>query len=109
MKKHILFILLLIGCKHENYNEVYNHIGKEYTVCGTVTDVFYSKHHVFLNFGGKYPNQEFTAFVPHAAEENIFSYSLKNLEGERICVSGFVKLYKGKPEIIVQDVNQIKR
>jgi len=37
-----------------------------------------------------------------------FKYDLKELEGKNICVTGLIKEYKGKPEVIVSDPTQIK-
>jgi len=54
---------------------------------------------------GKYPNQPFTAviFQPDAYK---FNY-IKSLEGKTIIVKGIIKLYKNKPEIILNNPNQL--
>ena len=57
------------------------------------------KGNIFLNMGGKYPNQAFTAFIP-SSNAGQFSQP-QQYEGRTITVSGKIALYKGKPEIIV--------
>jgi hypothetical protein len=45
--------------------EAKNHIGEDASVRGLVEQVSFSKKgHAFLNFGGSYPRQVFTGFVP---------------------------------------------
>src|SRR6202011_3635031 len=45
--------------------EVAKHIGENATVTDRVDSVHQSgKGNIFLNMGGKYPNQAFTAFIP---------------------------------------------
>ncbi len=58
--------------------------------------------------GGKYPNNAFTVVVFKDAAAK-FSYKLATLEGKNICVTGGVKDYKGKPEIVVDNAKQIER
>jgi hypothetical protein len=60
---------------------------------------------IFLNIGGKYPNQAFTAFIPSASAAQ-FS-NPQQYEGRTVAVSGKIALYKGKPEIIVNSPSQI--
>jgi hypothetical protein len=63
------------------------------------------KGNIFLNMGGKYPNQAFTAFVPSASAGQ-FS-QLQQYEGKTVSVSGKITLYHGKPEIVVTSPSQI--
>jgi hypothetical protein len=45
--------------------EAKNHIGEPASVRGLVEQVSFSqKGHAFLNFGGRYPKQVFTGFIP---------------------------------------------
>jgi len=60
---------------------------------------------IFLNLGGKDPNQIVTAFIP-AASAGDFS-NPQQYEGKTVAVSGKITLYHGKPEIIVTNVSQI--
>jgi hypothetical protein len=64
-----------------------------------------AKGHIFLNMGGKYPNQAFTAFIPSASAGQFTNP--QQYEGRTVAVSGKIALYKGKPEIIVNSPSQI--
>jgi DNA/RNA endonuclease YhcR with UshA esterase domain len=64
-----------------------------------------SKGNIFLNMGGKYPNQEFTAYIPSSSAAQ-FS-NPQQYEGRTVAVSGKISLYKGKPEIKVNSASQI--
>ena len=86
--------------------EAAKHVGETATVTGRVDGVHQSsKGNIFLNMGGKYPNQAFTAFIPSASAAQ-FS-NAQQYEGRTVSVSGKIALYKGKPEIIVNSPSQI--
>jgi hypothetical protein len=63
------------------------------------------KGNIFLNMGGKYPNQAFTAYIPSGSAAQ-FSHML-GYEGRTVSVTGKITLYRGKPEIIVTSPSQI--
>ena len=80
--------------------------GKVVTVKGFVADVYKSEKVAYLNFVKKYPDNPFTAviFASKFSEfENIYDYKMKNVE-----VTGRVSFYRGRPQIILNDPNQIK-
>jgi len=86
--------------------EAPKHVGETATITGTVDSVHQSgKGNIFLNMGGKYPNQAFTAFIPSSSAAQ-FS-NPQQYEGRTVAVSGKISLYKGKPEIIVNSPSQI--
>jgi hypothetical protein len=81
------------------------HVGETATVEGLVTGTHISsKGTEFINFGGRYPNQDFTAviFARNAAQIDVSQYYGKNLD-----VTGKIQLYQGKPEIIVGSPSQL--
>jgi DNA/RNA endonuclease YhcR with UshA esterase domain len=86
--------------------EAAKHVGETATITDKVDGVHQSgKGNIFLNMGGKYPNQAFTAFIPSA---NAAQFpNAQQYEGRTITVSGEIRLYKGKPEIIVNSPSQI--
>jgi DNA/RNA endonuclease YhcR with UshA esterase domain len=88
-----------------------NHVGESVTVCGVVASAKFAertnRQPTFLNFGTPYPNQVFTAVI-WGSNRGRFAYPPETLEGQTICVSGKVELYKGKAEIIVSTPAQIK-
>lgn len=82
------------------------HVGENATVEGIVTATHVSsKGTEFINFGGKYPNEDFTAviFAENAAQIDVSQYYWKKLD-----VTGKIQLYQGKPEIIVSSPAQLK-
>jgi hypothetical protein len=86
--------------------EAAKHVGETATVTDRVDGVHQSaKGHIFLNMGGKYPNQAFTAFIP-AGSAAQFSQP-QQYEGRTVAVSGKITLYRGKPEIIVTSPAEI--
>jgi hypothetical protein len=61
----------------------------------------------FLNLDEAYPHQIFTALI-WGDDRPGFDPPPESLKGKRICVSGEIRLYKGKAEIIVASPSQIK-
>src|SRR5437899_6231369 len=106
-----LFVVLCrvtVIAQSSNYSasEAAKHVGETATVTDKVDGVHQSgKGNIFLNMGGKYPNQAFTAFIPSASAAQ-FS-NAQQYEGRTVSVSGKIALYKGKPEIIVNSPSQI--
>jgi DNA/RNA endonuclease YhcR with UshA esterase domain len=86
--------------------EAAKHVGKEVTVEGVVAQVSdLAGEPIFLNFGGRYPDQVFAAVVL-AVNRRWFPHPEK-WEGKTVRVSGTVRLYRGKPEIVLSDPKQL--
>lgn len=114
MKTKTLLTLFAVICaasitaQTSNYTaaEAAKHVGETATVTDRVDGVHQSgKGNIFLNMGGKYPNQAFTAFIPSSSAGQ-FSQP-QQYEGQMVAVSGKITLYRGKPEIIVNSPSQI--
>jgi DNA/RNA endonuclease YhcR with UshA esterase domain len=89
-------------------SEAASHVGEFVTVRGLVANVHISRAgNTFINFGPPYPNQTFTAVI--FRERTRMFPNVHGLEGSEVLVTGEVRLYKGKPEIILEDSNQLKR
>src|ERR1700730_2381306 len=87
-------------------SEAAQYVGKN--VRGLVVAVYTSKKgNTFLNFGGKYPNQTFTGYIPAGSELAGLSWTV-TLQGNVIGITGTVELCQGKPEIKVMSRSQIK-
>jgi len=83
------------------------HIGQNATVEGVVVAVSTSKRgNTFINFGGVYPNQTFTGWVP-AGTPLASDSSIHLLQGKKIKITGLIELYRGKPEIRILSRDQI--
>ena len=61
----------------------------------------------FINFGRKYPNQTFAGFIA-AGSKIATDRRIATLQGKIIGIIGTIELYRGKPEIKVLSMNQIK-
>lgn len=86
--------------------EAAKHIGENATVSDRVDGVHQSgKGNIFLNMGGKYPNQAFTAFIPAKNAGQFSDY--QKYDGQTVAVSGKITSYRGKPEIVVTSPSQI--
>lgn len=88
--------------------EAQKHIGQAATVEGVVSEVHHaaSGKAIFVDIGGRYPNQQFTAVI---FESDFDKFpKVDSLEGKTVDVSGTIKLYHGRPEIILNDLAQIK-
>jgi len=85
--------------------------GKTITVCSKVADTYVStseKKITYLNFEYGYPNQTFSGVI-FESDLPKFSYVPSEfLLGKKVCVTGKVKIYKGRPEIIINSEEQLK-
>jgi hypothetical protein len=85
--------------------------GKTITVCSKVLGTHVSsgeKKNTTLNFGKPYPDNTFTVFIGESDLANFKYNPSEFLNDKNICITGVVKMYKDKPEIIVSKEEQIK-
>jgi RecJ-like exonuclease len=61
----------------------------------------------FINFGRDYPNQTFAGFIA-AGSKIATDQRIAMLQGKIIGITGKIELHRGKPEIKVLSMNQIK-
>jgi hypothetical protein len=82
--------------------------GKNGTIEGRVSDVnITDRGHAFINMGGVYPDHTFTAYVPAVIVPILGKEYLESLRGREIAVTGKIKFYKGKPEIVFNKKEQV--
>ena len=55
----------------------------------------------FINFGKPYPNQTFTVVIFKKHLKRFTGEPSETYLGKKICVTGKVRMYKGKPEQVV--------
>jgi hypothetical protein len=84
-------------------------VGKNVEVRGQVASIYIAKHgDAYLFFGAAYPNQTFTGYIPAG-----WTFSggpwMQKLQGQIIGVTGTVEIYRGKPEIKILSMDQIKQ
>jgi hypothetical protein len=88
-----------------------NHIGETATVCGLVVSSKYAeashRSPTFLNLDRAYPQQPFTIVI-WGADRAKFGKPEANYADKRVCVTGTITEYRGKPEIIATDPSQIQ-
>jgi hypothetical protein len=105
--KLILLLLIINGCSRSGIpaSDAKNHIGEHATVYGKVYSSKLTRGGtVLLDVGGAYPNEEFSVVEFHGDSDY---HELVKLEGETISVTGTIKDYRGKPEIIISSPSDI--
>jgi len=92
--------------------EAKEHIGEVATVCGTAVSTRYASstkgRPTFLNLDKPYPNQVFTIVIWGSARDKFGRPEVEYNE-KRICVTGKIAEYRGKPEIVADDPTQITK
>jgi DNA/RNA endonuclease YhcR with UshA esterase domain len=89
-------------------NEARDHVGQNVTIEGAVSDVDHaaSGRMTFIDMGGHYPNNTFAAII-FKDDADKFP-DVDALNGKTIDVTGLIRLYQGRAEIILNDPAQIK-
>lgn len=85
--------------------EAAQHIGETVTVEG-VANVHVANSASFLDLGGAYPNEVFQAVI-FPSRAKAFG-DLNGYNGETVDVTGRIRAYNGKPEIILNDPIQLR-
>ncbi|MEP7108681.1 MAG: S1/P1 nuclease [Ferruginibacter sp.] len=76
------------------------YIGRKVVICSMVYGVKELASVNFINVGAKYPDNPLTIVVFKGDKGN-FKNGLGVYENKTVCVTGTIKEYKGKPEIII--------
>ena len=104
------FILISFAAKSQtiSLDSAQYFAGKTVSVCGKVQGIYKSKKEaIFINFGKPYPNNTFTAVIFPTSLKDFYYNPKDSLNNLDICITGEVKMYNGKAEIIVSKPNQI--
>jgi hypothetical protein len=92
--------------------EAANHIGERRAVCGVVASAHFANHSrgqpTFMNLDRPYPNQIFTVIIWGSDRDKFSNAPETYYQGKAVCVTGTIKGYRGKPEIIVKNPDQIR-
>jgi micrococcal nuclease len=91
--------------------EASKNIGKKLTVCDKVFGGRFLENAngtpTLINMGDAYPNNPFS-FVIFGEDRKKFSYKPEEfLVDKQICVTGEIKEFRGKPQIVVTDTAQV--
>jgi len=78
--------------------------------CGKVysTKVINSNGMILMNVGGEFPNATLTIVIYNNSLKNFDAKPEEYYKGKNICVSGRIKMYKGRPEIIINTKHAIQ-
>lgn len=91
--------------------EAGEHVGEMLRVCGRVVEATFARQvggrPTFLNFGGRYPNPEFTVVIWDAVRRQFEAPPEDLYRDRRICVRGRIQLHEGTPQIEVESPGQV--
>lgn len=82
------------------------------TVCDTVVQTVFDEDSrqrpTYINLGGAYPNQSFTAIIWGIDLYRFAPQPHQWLQGKYVCVTGMVLPHKGKPQIVLRWAEQLE-
>ena len=92
--------------------EASKHVGDSVIVCDKAYGGIYldkSKDgFTFINIGAKYPDQKLTLVIKGDVRKTFSFVPEKVLSDKNICVKGKITEYKGKPQIMIDNEDQIE-
>lgn len=106
----IFFVFSATAQQEIQIDSVAAHIGKTVMVCSKVFGTHVTKGEkpvTYLNLGAPYPNQKLTLVIFQKDKSNFPSSQEECYNLKEVFVTGLIKLYKYKPEIILFNKNQI--
>ena|SRR3984885_117244 len=91
--------------------EAKDHVGDRMTVCGKVASTHYARSSkgepTFLNLDEPYPKEVFTILI-WGSDRGKFGTPESEYRGLRVCVTGKITTYRGTPEIVANEREQIE-
>jgi hypothetical protein len=111
----LTFCLLAVAGLHAQIKklttaEAKDHIGDRATVCGKVVSTHYAKNSkgeaTFLNLDEPFPKEVFTILIWGSDREK-FGTPEDEYKGLRVCVTGKITSFRGRPEIVSTERGQI--
>lgn len=88
-----------------------DHVGETATVYGRVASTHYAEktrgRATFLNLDRSYPNQIFTVVI-WGRDRARFGRPEKVYRGKHVCVTGFISVYRGQPDMTLRSPRQIR-
>jgi DNA/RNA endonuclease YhcR with UshA esterase domain len=92
--------------------EAKNHLGETVTVCGVVRDARFlessATQPTLLNLGAAFPNQHLTIFISKEVRASLANQPEEFYQGKKVCVTGKVTEYRGKPQIVLVKKEDLK-
>lgn len=92
-------------------DEAAKHIGDSVTVCGKIFGGRYfdrgENKITLLNMGAVYPQSPLTIVIDEASRKNFTTKPEEFYTDKTVCITGIVKEFKGKPQIVVTKETEI--
>ncbi|MFZ1705328.1 MAG: hypothetical protein WAT79_13350 [Saprospiraceae bacterium] len=108
----VLFFTITLSAQTEiSIDSVSVYIGKTVKVCSKVAGTYVTKGDkpvTYLNLGADFPNTKLTIVI---FQKDLVNFPLKpsdHYKGQNVCVTGEIKQYKEKIEIIANKQEQIE-
>lgn len=97
----------------DDVTSVVTRVGKEVVFCGTPSGIKAvtnpeGGNRLYMNFGGDYPDNTFTVTISGRVSGDEHEKLKERFEGKELIVKGIVELYKDKPQINVQHMEDIR-
>jgi hypothetical protein len=118
MRKITLFTgLLVIFCSLKTFSQMAiaakdaaKHLNEKVVICDQVYGgKFLSGSSLtLLDVGGSHPDELLTLIIKGDDRKKFKTAPEENLKGKKVCITGLLIDYKGKPEIEITDPEQIK-
>lgn len=89
-----------------DFKDAPKHIGEHVTVRGRIVRIATPNKTTFINFSEDWRNDPFTAVIFEADAEKF--KNIGDYEGKTVLITGVIKEYKGKAEIVLTDPSQIR-
>jgi micrococcal nuclease len=115
--KKILFVCSLLFISFKGFSqttipvkEAAKHLNEKVNICDKVYGgKFLSNSDITLvDVGGSHPNEALTLLIKGDDRKKFKSPPEELFKGKKVCITGTVIDYKGKPEIVITDAKQIK-
>ncbi|MFC4230730.1 hypothetical protein ACFOW1_02435 [Parasediminibacterium paludis] len=101
----LLFSTILSAQTKITPDEAAKHIGDSVTVCGKIFGGRYFDRSdnkiTLLNMGAAYPQSPLTILIEADSRKNFSNKPEEFYVEKEVCITGVIKEFKGKPEIIV--------
>jgi DNA/RNA endonuclease YhcR with UshA esterase domain len=104
----VLVSALLVGQTNISIDSVKSHIGEKVMVCDEVYGVKTTEKLTYINLGSAYPNAPLTVLIFSKDLVNFPESPEKLYRNQQVCVTGLLKEYKGRTEIIISKPDELK-
>lgn len=115
--KKVCLVFILFCLSQNAYSQkvtlenIADYDGQTVTIREKVQSTYLSnkgKKTAFLCFGNPYPNETFKVVIFEAALQKFSYVPTEFLKDKMVSITGKVVLYKGRPEMIISDEQQIR-